>query len=150
MRRVIATLLALGTLAGAAPAAAYDEADLRSTLSREMRKATPSSGAYVLDLDSGAELFALRGATARIPASVEKLYTTATALLRMGPAATLDTRAVSDAEVDAAGVLQGDLVLVGGGDPFFGDVAAAELARAVQGGRRHAHRRRRPRRRERL
>ena len=132
MRRVIAALLALGALAGAAPASAYDAADLRSTLTREMRGASPSSGAFVLDLDSGVELFALRASTARMPASVEKLYTTATALLRMGPAATLDTRAVSDAELDADGVLRGDLVLVGGGDPFFGDESAAKLARAVQ------------------
>ena len=58
----------------------------------------------------------------RIPASIAKLYTTATALLRLGPQTTLATARVSDAEVDAAGVLRGDLVLVGGGDPFFGDV----------------------------
>ena len=132
MARVIATLLAFAALVGAAPAAAYDVADLRTTLAREMRAASPSSGAYVRDLDSGTELFAVRAATARLPASVEKLYTTATALLRMGPAATLDTRAVSDAEIDAQGVLQGDLVLVGGGDPFFGDESATKLAAAVK------------------
>jgi serine-type D-Ala-D-Ala carboxypeptidase/endopeptidase (penicillin-binding protein 4) len=132
VRRVIATLLALGGLAGAAPASAYDAADLRGTLSREMRAATPSSGAYVRDLGSGAELYALRPATARVPASVEKLYTTATALLRMGPAETLDTRAVSSGELDADGVLHGNLVLVGAGDPFFGDESAAKLARAVK------------------
>src|SRR5206468_4059740 len=72
--------------------------------------------------------------TGRIPASVEKLYTTSTLLLRMGPAATLRTTAVAapDAVVDAAGTLQGDLVLVGGGDPFFGDDSAQILARAVR------------------
>jgi D-alanyl-D-alanine carboxypeptidase/D-alanyl-D-alanine-endopeptidase (penicillin-binding protein 4) len=132
MGRVIATLLTLGALAGAAPASAYDAAELRSALAREMRGASPASGAYVLDLDTGAELFGVRATTARLPASVEKLYTTATALLRMGPAATLDTRAVSDAELDAEGVLHGDLVLVGGGDPFFGDESAEKLARAVK------------------
>lgn len=133
MGRVIATLLALATLAVAAPgASAYDTADLRATLAREMRAATPSSGAYVLDLDSGAELFAARATTTRLPASVEKLYTTATALLRMGASATLDTRAVSDGDLDAGGVLRGDLALVGGGDPFFGDESAAKLARAVK------------------
>jgi len=133
MGRVIATLSALCVLAVAAPAAAaYDVTDLRSALAREMRDATPASGAYVRDLDSGTDLFALRPDAARLPASVEKLYTTATALLRMGPAATLDTRAVSAAELDAEGVLHGDLVLVGGGDPFFGDESAAQLARDVK------------------
>jgi D-alanyl-D-alanine carboxypeptidase/D-alanyl-D-alanine-endopeptidase (penicillin-binding protein 4) len=132
VRRVIALLLALAGLAGAAPASAYDAADLRSTLAREMRAANPSSGAYVRDLDAGIDLFALRASTARVPASVEKLYTTATALLRLGPAGTLDTRAVSDGAVDADGVLHGNLVLVGGGDPFFGDESAAKLARAVK------------------
>ncbi len=132
MRRVIATLLVLGGLTAPAPAAAYDATDLRATLAREMRAATPASGAYVRDIDSGTDLFALRPATARVPASVEKLYTTATALLRLGPDETLDTLAVSAGDVDAGGVLRGNLVLVGGGDPFFGDESAAKLARAVK------------------
>jgi serine-type D-Ala-D-Ala carboxypeptidase/endopeptidase (penicillin-binding protein 4) len=133
MRRLLATLLALAAPAAwAAPVFAYDAVDLRGTLTREMRLASPASSAYVRDLDSGRQLFALRASSARVPASVEKLYTTATALLRLGPRATLDTRAVSAAEVDAGGVLRGNLVLVGGGDPFFGDEAAARLARAVR------------------
>jgi D-alanyl-D-alanine carboxypeptidase/D-alanyl-D-alanine-endopeptidase (penicillin-binding protein 4) len=133
MRRLLATLLALAApVAWAAPATAYDAADLRGTLAREMRLASPASSAYVRDLDSDRELFALRASSARVPASVEKLYTTATALLRLGPGTTLDTRAVSDVAVDADGVLRGNLALVGGGDPFFGDEAAARLARAVR------------------
>jgi D-alanyl-D-alanine carboxypeptidase/D-alanyl-D-alanine-endopeptidase (penicillin-binding protein 4) len=133
MARLLAVLLMLAAAAvGAAPASAYDDADLHSTLAREMRRASPSSSVYVRDLDSGRVLFALRASTARVPASVEKLYTTATALLRLGPQATLDTRAVSDAVLDPAGVLHGDLVLVGAGDPFFGTVTGAQLARAVK------------------
>ncbi|MBA3748363.1 MAG: D-alanyl-D-alanine carboxypeptidase, partial [Solirubrobacterales bacterium] len=131
MRRILATLLALAaTLAAAAPADAYDDADLKRTLTREMLRASPASSAYVRDLDTGRELYALRPATARIPASVDKLFVTATALLRLGPQATLDTRAVSEAPVDDDGVLRGDLVLVGAGDPFFGAAAATRLARA--------------------
>jgi D-alanyl-D-alanine carboxypeptidase/D-alanyl-D-alanine-endopeptidase (penicillin-binding protein 4) len=133
--RLLATLLAIVAAAAvAAPAAAYDAADLTAALAREMRRASPASGAYVRDLASGRELYALRPTTARVPASVEKLYTTATALLRLGPSATLDTRAVSDGALDADGVLRGDLVLVGGGDPFFGTASAAQLAQAVKDG----------------
>jgi D-alanyl-D-alanine carboxypeptidase/D-alanyl-D-alanine-endopeptidase (penicillin-binding protein 4) len=135
MRRFLATLLVVAApLAGATPASAFDEADLQAKLTREMRLAGPYSGAHVRDLDSGEELFTLRDNVARIPASVEKLYTTASALLRLGPAATLDTTAVTDpgAYVDPVGVLHGDLVLVGAGDPFFGAVAAGRLARAVR------------------
>jgi D-alanyl-D-alanine carboxypeptidase/D-alanyl-D-alanine-endopeptidase (penicillin-binding protein 4) len=134
MRRVIATLLALGaTVAGAQPATAYTEAGLETKIAREMRKAPATSGAYVRDIDSGEQLFALRANTARIPASVEKLFTTSSALLRLGPSATLQTNAVTapGTIVEPDGVLRGDLALVGGGDPFFGDAAAALLARAV-------------------
>jgi D-alanyl-D-alanine carboxypeptidase/D-alanyl-D-alanine-endopeptidase (penicillin-binding protein 4) len=133
MRRLFAVLLALvASAACTAPAHAYDTTDLRSTIAREMRRASPSSGAYVRDLDSRRELFALRATTARVPASVQKLYTTATALLRFGPQATLDTRVLTDGVLDADGVLHGDLVLAGAGDPFFGTPAAGQLARAVK------------------
>jgi serine-type D-Ala-D-Ala carboxypeptidase/endopeptidase (penicillin-binding protein 4) len=135
MRRLLVTLLAVAAaLAGAAPAFAFSEADLRVKLSREMRLAGPTTGAYVRDLDTGEELYALRENVPRMPASVQKLYTTASALLRLGPSATLDTTAVTDANalVDSFGVLHGDLVLVGAGDPFFGDTEAAALARAVR------------------
>ncbi|HEV7884449.1 MAG TPA: D-alanyl-D-alanine carboxypeptidase, partial [Solirubrobacteraceae bacterium] len=135
MRRLLATLLAVAApLAGATPASAFSTADLHAKLTREMRLAGPASGAYVRDLDSGEQLFALRENIPRIPASVEKLYTTASALLRLGPSATLDTTVVTGAGalVDAFGVLHGDLVLVGAGDPFLGDATAASLARAVR------------------
>jgi D-alanyl-D-alanine carboxypeptidase/D-alanyl-D-alanine-endopeptidase (penicillin-binding protein 4) len=135
MRRLLATLLAAAVpLAGAAPARSFSKSDLQAKLGREMRLAGPASGAYARDLDSGEDLFAVRENVPRIPASVEKLYTTASALLRLGPSATLETTAVTDADalVDSFGVLHGDLVLVGAGDPFFGDAEAATLAHAVR------------------
>ena len=133
MRRVLLPLAALLAMAGtAAPAAAFDATGLRAVLAREMRAAGPSSGAIVRDLDAGRDLFAVRADSARIPASIAKLYTTATALLRLGPQTTLSTGVVSDAEVDDAGVLRGDLVLVGGGDPFFGTYTGGRLADSVK------------------
>ena len=53
-----------------------------------------------------------------MPASVEKLYTSATALRRMGPAARLATEALAET-APAAGVVRGDLYLRGSGDPNF-------------------------------
>ena len=135
MRRLTATLIALAALlAGAAPAAAISESTLRTTIAREMAKGPAASGAYVRDMDSGAELYALRENVVRIPASVEKLFTTSAALLRLGPSATLQTQAVTapGSVVAPGGTLRGDLFLVGGGDPFFGDEAAGRLARAIR------------------
>lgn len=134
--RILVTLLVLvafpaGTVA---PSWAYSEADLKTRISRDMSRAGTHSGAYVRDMDSGEELFALRENVVRVPASVEKLYTTATALLRLGPSATLQTSAVTAAQLPLGpdGALHGDLVLVGGGDPFFGDDSAAQLAGALR------------------
>lgn len=137
MRAFPTSLLALvAVLAGAAPASAYSESTLKTKIAREMRQAPASSGAYVRDMDTGEELYALRENRVRIPASVEKLFTTSGALLRLGPSATLQTRAVvaRDAVVEPGGVLRADLVLVGGGDPFFGDGsgASARLAQTIR------------------
>jgi D-alanyl-D-alanine carboxypeptidase/D-alanyl-D-alanine-endopeptidase (penicillin-binding protein 4) len=138
MRRVRTALLALvAVLAGATPAgAAYTEADLETKIDREMARAPAASGAYVRDMATGEELYALRENRVRIPASVEKLFTTSAALLRLGPSATLQTSVVIAPEtiVQPDGVLAGDLVLVGGGDPFFGehDGSALKLAQALR------------------
>ena len=59
----------------------------RPSLERAMRQAPARGRARcVRDLDTGGTLFAIRPDTLRVPASVEKLYTTSTALLRFGPA----------------------------------------------------------------
>ncbi|MDP9135269.1 MAG: D-alanyl-D-alanine carboxypeptidase/D-alanyl-D-alanine-endopeptidase, partial [Actinomycetota bacterium] len=64
----------------------------------------------------------------RTPASVNKLFTTATALTLYGADGHLTTRALGDVGVDPGGVLIGNLYLRGGGDPSFGSRQAAELA----------------------
>ncbi len=136
-RPIIGLLVLVALLAAAAPAGAatpLGEANLKSAIAREMRKAPRTSGAYVRDLDSGKVLYALRAGTGRIPASVEKLFTTSTALLRMGPSATLRTLAVTGPDIvtEPGGTLRGDLALVGDGDPFFGDEAATALAQSIR------------------
>ena len=57
----------------------------------------------------------------RPPASVEKLYTSLAVLRELGPDATLQTKVLGAGSLGSRGVWHGDLYLVGGGDPTFGD-----------------------------
>jgi D-alanyl-D-alanine carboxypeptidase/D-alanyl-D-alanine-endopeptidase (penicillin-binding protein 4) len=103
------------------PAAAW--ASLSSGLKRQMRTAGPYSGALVVDADSGQTLFSWKPGTPRVLASNTKLFTTAAALARFGVDGTLSTQVLADSQMNANGVLQGDLWLRGGGDPAFGTLA---------------------------
>jgi serine-type D-Ala-D-Ala carboxypeptidase/endopeptidase (penicillin-binding protein 4) len=94
---------------------------LRTSLDKSFEKAGPDSGALVYDLTAKQTLFALRQGVGRPPASVEKLYTTVAALSELGPDATLTTRVLGKGHLGPGGVWHGNLYLVGGGDPTFGD-----------------------------
>nr|WP_298250599.1 D-alanyl-D-alanine carboxypeptidase/D-alanyl-D-alanine-endopeptidase [uncultured Halomonas sp.] len=63
------------------------------------------------------------------PASVSKSYMAAAALNRWGPQHRFTTRLVSEARLDDRGILQGDLMLDGGGDPAL---TTEDLWRLVQ------------------
>ncbi len=71
----------------------------------------------VLDVDSGQRVFWRQAELPLAPASNMKVLTTAGALLAFGPEAVFATRFETTAAISDAGRLQGDLVLVGGGDP---------------------------------
>ena len=135
---LVGLIAAVALLLAPAPAAqALDAATLRAVLAREMRATSAFSGAYVRDVDpAGAggpasTLFAQNEDVARIPASVQKLYTTATALLRFGPDARLVTTVAGEGFLDPAGVWRGDLYLRGGGDPTLDRPRLVRLARAL-------------------
>jgi D-alanyl-D-alanine carboxypeptidase/D-alanyl-D-alanine-endopeptidase (penicillin-binding protein 4) len=75
----------------------------------------------VADETTGQTVFAVAPTTPRLPASVEKLYTTSAALLELGPTATFRTSVLGVGTLKPGGVWQGALYLRGGGDPTFGD-----------------------------
>jgi len=125
VRRSVLLLIALILLASAGSAAA---APLDGLVASGLARAGGGSGGYVLDTTTGRTLAAVRADTPRIPASVEKLYTTSTALLRFGPDATLQTRVLGVGTLDDAGTWHGDLYLRGGGDPTFGSATFTRLA----------------------
>jgi D-alanyl-D-alanine carboxypeptidase/D-alanyl-D-alanine-endopeptidase (penicillin-binding protein 4) len=79
-----------------------------------------ASGLYVIDGETGAPVCARAPGRQRPLASNMKLFTTATALARLGPQSRIPTLLKTDGGIDRNGVLRGSLYLVGGGDPALG------------------------------
>jgi D-alanyl-D-alanine carboxypeptidase/D-alanyl-D-alanine-endopeptidase (penicillin-binding protein 4) len=131
VRALVVSLVAALAVLPAGAASAISTPTLRAKLSREMRHAGGFSGAFVRDLDGQRTLFSSKPDAPRAPASVEKLYTTASALMRLGPDATLPTSVAGRGFLDPDGVWRGDLYLHGGGDPTLGRDDLQRLSRAV-------------------
>lgn len=79
-----------------------------------------ASGLLVVAAESGEVVCGSAVGTQRPLASNMKLFTTSTALSRLGPETRIPTKVFSDGRLDADGVLHGSLYLQGGGDPTLG------------------------------
>ncbi len=106
--------------AGDAQIGAIGAPALQAHLAHELSLAGDPSGGYVYDLTSKHVLFSGRADVLHPPASVEKLYTATTALVRFGATARLQTVVRGSGHLSAEGVWVGNLYLRGGGDPTFG------------------------------
>jgi len=94
-------------------------AELPDSVAQALQQAgIPDShvGILVRDIDNPASLLAHGETTPLNPASVMKLVTTLAALDSLGPAHTFKTRILVDGPI-VDGILQGNLILQGGGDP---------------------------------
>lgn len=128
-RRLLPTALLTLLAVSPAPAAhALTEGKLRARIAAQMRAAPASAGAYVMDLDRDRRIYELRADTAYVPASVTKLFTTATSLRLHGAEERLTTTVLTRGRIDADGVLTGNLFVRGGGDPTLTAARMAELA----------------------
>jgi serine-type D-Ala-D-Ala carboxypeptidase/endopeptidase (penicillin-binding protein 4) len=107
---------------------------LRRKLRSLARRAPGSSGYFVTRIGgkAGKPIFDRNAGHTRKLASNEKLFTTTTALHRLGPKWRIPTRVTARGKVDAKGKLRGDLYLVGGGDPSFGNDGVDDLASQVR------------------
>jgi D-alanyl-D-alanine carboxypeptidase/D-alanyl-D-alanine-endopeptidase (penicillin-binding protein 4) len=126
--RGLAVLLLAAVLASCAPhlrpPTGVDEAvspldDLRRDLQAIVNDAATAHavwGVEVRSLRTGATLFQWNASTLLIPASNQKLVTSAVAAARLGWDYRFETRIVAMGPVDG-GTLRGDLLVVGGGDP---------------------------------
>ncbi|WP_435257657.1 D-alanyl-D-alanine carboxypeptidase/D-alanyl-D-alanine endopeptidase [Thioclava sp. FR2] len=100
-------------------------------------KLTGVVGFAVLDVANGSVLETHNPDQQVPPASVTKAVTALYALERLGPGFRFRTRVLATGPVQA-GIVQGDLVLAGSGDPTLqtdqlGDLAAALAARGIKG-----------------
>lgn len=112
----VATCAAFTLLVGSAHASqACDR--MKAMLSRGGGGA---SGLLVVEAESG-DVVCAQAASRPLPlASNMKLFTTATALSRLGAKARIPTKVFAEGKLDAGGVLHGSLYLQGGGDPALG------------------------------
>jgi D-alanyl-D-alanine carboxypeptidase/D-alanyl-D-alanine-endopeptidase (penicillin-binding protein 4) len=93
---------------------------LQTVLKRDGRTLGPDVGIGVEDLTTGRMLFSQNLDLAQPPASMEKLYTSAALLWKLGPEARLDTD-LFGIGFKKDGIWHGNLYLRGDGDPTLGD-----------------------------
>jgi serine-type D-Ala-D-Ala carboxypeptidase/endopeptidase (penicillin-binding protein 4) len=118
MWRRISFLLVLAFYVSAAPAADSLKslrADLDKIFSDQIFAGAKWS-VEVLSLDRSDKLYAREPDQLCIPASTNKILTSAVALLRLGPDYRFKTRILADGNIKE-GVLEGNLIIVGSGDP---------------------------------
>lgn len=115
---LLAQPVVAGPVEASAPAAPAVE-QLRRDLSRILSEPDGNGGRHgvlVVSLDRGDTLFALNPDLPLAPASNAKLFSTAAALYYLGPEYRFSTFLLADGPV-RDGVLEGDLILYGTGDP---------------------------------
>ena len=102
------------------PATPLDETERRTAarLTRLVKRIEVPGlvGMSVLDAD-GQMVFEHQATTTMLPASTQKMAVAAAALVRLGPSHRYTTTVNATVAPNASGVVHGDLVLVGGGDP---------------------------------
>lgn len=146
------TFVPIALLITATAATPAVEAQRTPELSRNVNRAVVGAkkvagavGVHIVDFATGEDVYSYRADTLHIVASNTKLATSAAALDRLGPGHYIETPVLVAGEVDSSGRLDGDLAVVGGGDPNlsgrqylgdpygpFRDWAAALEARGIR------------------
>ncbi|MEP4036622.1 D-alanyl-D-alanine carboxypeptidase/D-alanyl-D-alanine-endopeptidase [Pseudophaeobacter sp.] len=120
---------AVGLRSGAGSAQSNAASSLKALLARS--GLSGQIGCAVAEVANGKELEAHAGAEALPPASVAKALTALYALDTLGANYRFTTRVLAAGTV-TGGVLKGDLILAGGGDPLLNTDHLAQLAAALK------------------
>ena len=88
-------------------------------------------GVLIVDPQSGDTLYSHNAGKLFMPASNQKILTGATALVQLGPDFRFNTRFATNGEI-RNGVLNGDLIVIGRGDPSFSDAMRGDYRLAFE------------------
>jgi D-alanyl-D-alanine carboxypeptidase/D-alanyl-D-alanine-endopeptidase (penicillin-binding protein 4) len=107
------------------------DAALVDELGAAVRSPGGATSAIAVDLHDGATIYALAATTPLEPASEEKLPVSLAALEALGPSFRTQTKVLSGGSL-TGGVLRGDVVLKGYGDPTLSSDGLSSLARQLR------------------
>ncbi len=116
---LVPALLFFFFFSGQSPAQNYLERELNRFASDPALK-NASWGFCVIDIETGRTVVSRNEHQALVPASTQKLLTTASALMMLGPDFRYQTSIGYSGQIDSSGILLGDLIIKGSGDPSFG------------------------------
>lgn len=119
IRKSLTLLLLLLLGQGGAPAQQIQQTAIERAVGAQVAqalKSTAALGVHIVEIDSGETVYAYSADEPRVIASNTKLFTTAAALDALGPGYFFETRLLLRGNLKE-GVLQGDLGVVGAGDP---------------------------------
>ena len=102
------------------------ESKIYDIYNTDTRLASAFVGMQVVDLQSDSVLVSLNAHKSMLPASIIKLYTTATALHYLGPDFQYKTYISYTGSINAKGELNGNIVVHGAGDPTLGSKSFPE------------------------
>lgn len=128
LQALAAAVVALLTFVPPSPADA-SRAELGWQVLDALGRSGASQIAAQVTIEGAGQVVELRSGQPMLPASTQKIYTAGAALLELGPGARLRTEVRATA-TPAGGVVAGDIVLVGSGDP---SLAADDLLRLAGG-----------------
>jgi D-alanyl-D-alanine carboxypeptidase/D-alanyl-D-alanine-endopeptidase (penicillin-binding protein 4) len=131
VRRAALLLLLLAALPARGEEANARTAEALQKLLLANAPAPETYGIDIRDARTGESIFKAAATTPRLPASTMKLFTTGAAWLLLGEGYRFETKALAGGGPTGDGVLSGDLILLGGGDPTLEVRGGADDERAL-------------------
>ena len=109
-------------------------AALRVALAAALNGSTSAEPSAYVSIEGVGAAFEVQPDAARLPASTQKIYTLATAMLQLGVDYRFVTQVRATTAPDPAGIVRGDLLVVAGGDPTMHTSDLRRLAAEVFAG----------------